>query len=278
MSQEEHFQRLRKYYTRSRKGFDLLLWGAKHFGFHPKNRKVSEKEAQLLMQDLIGEKLGLSSSMKVLDAGCGQGVVAIYLARKFGCRIEGITVIPFEIEEARMLVARFSVSNLVRFSLMDYSNMQFENNSFDAIYTIESLCHSMDTRRTLSEFYRVLKKGGRIALFEYTLAEDEKFSLHEMSVLNNVIHLTAMDGLKELRHDRFQNIIKEVGFANVKVEDISQNVGPSLLRLRRIALIPYALVRLIGQGQNHPNLTAAVEFYKMGKRGLFRYNIFTAEK
>lgn len=276
--EEDHLIRLRKYFIRSKKGFDLLLWGSKHFGFYPEDRKVSEKEAQLIMQDLIGERIDLSSSMKVLDAGCGGGVVATYLARKFRCRIEGITVVPFEIERAKIRAERFRISNLLRFSFMDYSNMEFENESFDAIYTIESLSHSIDIRRTLSEFYRVLKQEGRIALFEYTIAEDTKFSNHELDSLNNVIHLSAMDGLKEFRHDKFQNVIREVGFKDVKVENISQNVEPSLARLRRFALIPYLLLKLLGLQRNHPNLTAAVEFYKMGKKDLLRYNIFTATK
>jgi len=276
--EEEHLQRLRRYFIRSKKGFDLLLWGSKHFGFYPKDKKVSEKEAQRIMQDLIGERLNLSSSMKVLDAGCGEGVVATYLAKKFGCKIEGITVVPFEIERARILAERFKVSNLLGFSLMDYSSMKFENEFFDAIYTIEALSHSIDIRRTLSEFHRVLKKEGSIALFEYTIADDTRFSNDEMDSLNNVIHLSAMDGLKEFRHNKFQNLIKEAGFKDVKVENISQNVEPSLARLRRFALIPYLFLKLLGLQKNHPNLTAAVEFYRMGQKDLFRYNIFTARK
>jgi cyclopropane fatty-acyl-phospholipid synthase-like methyltransferase len=77
MNEREHFERVVKYYEHSKLGYDTLLWGSKHFGFHPKGKKISEREAQLLMQDLIGEKLHLSDSMKVLDAGCGQGVVVL---------------------------------------------------------------------------------------------------------------------------------------------------------------------------------------------------------
>jgi len=278
MDKENHFERLSEYFRKSDKGYTTLLWGAKHFGFHPTDKKVSEKEAQLLMQDLIGEKLSLSKSMKVLDAGCGEGVVPNYLTKKFGCKIVGISVLPFEIKKARLRAERHNVSDLVNYLLMDYSNMKFSNNTFDAIYTIEALSHSTDIRKTLSEFFRVLKKGGKVALFEYTISDDENFSDHEMDMLNKVILSSAMDGLKDFRHDRFQGIVENIGFRNVKVDDITQNVEPSLRRLRRFALIPYFLVKMLGSQESHPNLTAAVEFYKMGKKDLFRYNIFTAEK
>lgn len=278
MNKKDNRQRLLDYYEKSKWGYNFLLWGSKHFGFYPENIKVSEKEAQLLMQNLIGEKLSLSDSMRVLDAGCGQGVVAVYLSQKFGCKIEGITVVPFEIEEARLLAEKYNVSDKVRFYFMDYSNMEFKNNSFHAIYTIESLSHSVDIRKTLKEFYRVLKKGGKIALFEYTIAEDEKFLDYEMDILNNVMYLSAMDGLKEFRHDKFQNIIKKTGFKDIKVENITNNVEPSFKRLRKYALVPYYFIKLLGLQKRNPNLTAAIEFYKMGKKDLFRYNIFTANK
>jgi len=278
MDADDHHRRVREYYRQSKRGYNLLLWGSKHFGFYPKEGRVSEKQAQLLMQDLIGDQLHLSQSMRVLDAGCGQGVVATYLTKKFGCAVDGITIVPFEVEAARDLAQKQSVSDKVKFHLMDYSSMTFTNDSFDAIYTIESLSHTIDIGKTLSEFYRVLKTGGRIALFEYTIADDKLFTSDEIEILNNVIADTAMDGLKQFRHDAFGSVIEEAGFVNVRVQDISWNVEPSLRRLRRYALIPYLLLKLCGAERGHPNRTAAVEFHKMGKKGLLRYNIFTADK
>lgn len=278
MNQKEHFKRLNSYYIRSRIGYDLVLGGSKHFGFYPKNKRIFEREAQILMQDLVAKKLGLSKRDKVLDAGCGQGIVSMYLSKKFGCKIEGITIPPFEIEKAKFLANKLKVSNKVHYSLMDYSDLKFKDNYFNCIYTTEALSHSTNIKKTLKEFYRVLKKGGRIALFEYTIAEDKNFSDYEMDTLEKVIYSSAMEGLKEFRHNKFQEKIKEIGFKNIKVENISENILPSLNRLRRFALIPYFFVKLFGLQENHPNLTAAVEFHKMAKKDLIRYNIFIAEK
>lgn len=278
MIEKQNIQRLNKYYRKSRIGYNIILWGSKHFGFYSKDKKVSEKEAQILMQDLIGKKLNLSKSMKILDAGCGRGVVSVYLAKKFGCEIEGIEVLPFELKMAKILAKKSNVEDKINYHLMDYSDMKFKNNYFDAVYTMETLSHSIDIIKTLKEFFRVLKPGGKVVLFEYTIAEDDKFSKYEMNILNKVAYSSAMDGLKNFRHDKFPKLIRKIGFENINSENISENVRPSLSRLRKIALIPYFFVRLFKFQKNFPNVTAAIEFYKMVGKDLLRYNIFTANK
>ena len=141
------------------------------------------------------------------------------------------------------------------------------------------MSHSTDIKKTLGEFFRILKKDGRVAFFEYTLAEDKAFSKSEMKILEKVIRSSAMDGLKDFRHDKFQNVLLESGFTNVKTEDISENVGPSLDRLRKFARIPYYfIVKPFGLQGKFPNVSSAVELYKMAEKGLIRYNIFTAIK
>ena len=277
MQQTQHIEKIRKYYFNSRFGYRYLLWGSQHFGFYPKNKNIPEKEAQALMQDLIGEKLNLLNSMVVLDAGCGRGIVAAYLANKFGCDIEAIDITPMLVDEARIKARNLNIKN-VNFSLMDYSHMDFDNNYFDAIYTMETLCHSSDISKTLEEFYRVLKKGGKIAFFEYTIAEDNKFSAHEMDMLKKVIKGTATEGLFKFRHGKFQNLLKEVNFRNVEVSNITENVLPSLNRLRKYLLMPYIFVKMSNSHEKNPNPTIAVEWHKLMEKGLWRYNIFTATK
>ena len=276
MQEAQYIERIRNYYFNSRFGYRYLLWGSQHFGFYPENKHISEKEAQALMQDLIAKKLNLSNSMKVLDAGCGRGIVANYLANKFGCSIEAIDITPMLVEEAR---ARNLNTLNVNFSLMDYSNMGFSNNYFDAIYTIESLCHSFDIKKTLREFYRVLKKGGKVTFFEYTIAEDDKFSYYEKDILRKVIIGTATnEGLLRFRHGKFQDLIKKVGFRKVDIDDITRNVIPSLNRLRKYFFVPYFFVKLSNSQEKNPNPTIAIEWYKLMKKGLWKYNIFTTFK
>jgi cyclopropane fatty-acyl-phospholipid synthase-like methyltransferase len=277
----EHQQKVRDYFQsiESRLGYDLVLWGSKHFGFYPsRTADISEKQAQELMQDLVAEKLSLREGQEVLDAGCGQGVVATYLARKYACNVAGITIVPFEVRKARALAKGFGLERQTSFHEMDYLNTSFANDTFDAVYTIEALVHSPDAESTLKEFFRVLKPDGRLALFEYTIAQDSEFTDREMETLNNIIEGSAMLGLKSFRHDELPKTIKRIGFENAEEQDITLNVGPSWERLRRIAKKCYRLVKLFHLSKVFFNATVPIELHPIIERGLVRYCIFTARK
>jgi sterol 24-C-methyltransferase len=275
----EHFSRLRHYFARSERNYELMLGGAKHFGYHPDGRKVSERVAQDLLHDLVAERLGLTAQDHVLDAGCGQGVVASYLARKTGCTVDGITVLDFEVPKAQARAKAAGVEGRTCFQLMDYSATSFTDATFDAVYTTETLSHSPDIRQTLRELHRVLKPGGRVAFFEYSIAETEAFTPREWALYERVARGSAMVGLKEFRNDRFHLVMEEAGFQGVKTEDITANMMPSLARLQRFALLPYYLATWpFGRQEQNPNRSAAVVYHALVRKGLVRYNIFTAQK
>src|SRR3989338_11665502 len=274
-------QKVVKYYTNpeTKIGFDYVLCGSKHFGFYPTGKvNISEKEAQTLYQDLVAKNLDLKENQVILDAGCGQGVVSTYLAKKYGSKIFGITLVSFEVERAQERAKNLGVQEKTKYQVMDYSATNFPDNYFDAIYTTETLSHSPDIHKTLQEFFRVLKPGGKIALFEYTIAPDEKFSAREKKMLDVVIEGSAMMGLKDFRHDQFTEVIKKAKFENAKEQNITENIRPSFYRLYKLSRLPYKFIKLFGLQKFFINTTAGYEYYKMADKGLFRYYIFTGNK
>ncbi|MFA5076451.1 MAG: methyltransferase domain-containing protein [Patescibacteria group bacterium] len=274
-------QKVFKYYSslESRLGYDYILRGSIHLGYYPSRKAdISEKEAQFFLQDLVAKNLELSDGQIVLDAGCGQGVVSTYLAKKYGPKVFGINIVLFQIKKARKLASRLGVQDKTDYQMMDYSFTNFPDNYFDAIYTTETLSHSPDIRKTLQEFFRVLKPGGKIAFFEYTIAPDEEFSEWEKKMLDTVIEGSAMIGLKDFRHDQFTKIIKEAGFEDIKEQDITENVLPSFYRLHKISILPYRFVKFFRLQKFFINTTAGFECYRMADKGLIRYCIFTGNK
>lgn len=274
-------QKVIKYFTNpgSKLGYDYVLGGAKHFGFYPTGKAdITEKEAQILLHDLVAKNLDLKENQTVLDAGCGQGVVSTYLAKKIGPKIFGISIVPFEIKKAQQLAEKLDIQEKTNYQVMDYSATKFPASYFDAIYTTETLSHSPDIQKTLQEFFRILKSGGGIAFFEYTLDADEKFSAWEKKMLDVVMEGSAMLGLKDFRHNQFTEVIKKVGFENVKEQNISENMLPSFYRLHRLSQLPYKFIKLFGLQKLFINITAGYEYYKMADKGLIRYCIFTGNK
>jgi len=274
-------QKVIKYYTNleTKLGFDYILWGSKHFGFYPTGKTdITEKEAQVLLQDLVAKNLELKRNEIVLDAGSGQGCVSTYLAKKYGSKIFGITLVSFEVKKAQERAKNLGVQDKTQYQVMDYSTTNFSDNFFDAIYTTETLSHSPDIRKTLKEFFRILKPGGKVALFEYTIAPNEKFSPWERKMLDLVIERSAMMGLKDFRHNQFSKIIKTIGFKNIKEQNISENIRPSFYRLHKLSVWPYKFIKFFGLQKFFINTTAGYEYYKFIDKGLFRYCIFTGDK
>lgn len=275
---KEHYQNIQNYYLKSRIIYDKILFGAKHLGYRPIGQNLSERKAQNLMHDKIAEVLDITHDMKILDAGCGQGVVSVYLVQKYSCNITGITIVPFEINRSKNLSIKKEVTNKTNYYLMDYNQLNFNNNSFDAIYTIESLVHSINIKNTLREFYRVLKNNGKIALFEYALDKTKKLNKYEQDMFNKVCMKSSMPALKKINHKEFIHLLEKVGFKNINFKNINDNVSKSVFRLKRIFYIPYLFIKLLKQQQNFPNLTGINEFAKLGEKGILKYTIFTAKK
>jgi cyclopropane fatty-acyl-phospholipid synthase-like methyltransferase len=100
----------------------------------------------------------------VLDAGCGVGASSIYLARTFGCRVDGITISPRQVGFARRNAARAKVGHLVEFHEMDYLATSFPDATFDVVWGLESICYAESKERFIRESHRVLKDGGRFVV------------------------------------------------------------------------------------------------------------------
>lgn len=119
----------------------------------------------------VADSLGVGEHDHLLDAGCGPGASALLIAEETGARVTGISVSDFEISEARMRCAEAGLDGRVHFENGDYSAMAFADGTFDAVMAVESLLVAADLDRVLTEFWRVLRPGGRVTLSHYTRSE-----------------------------------------------------------------------------------------------------------
>ena len=270
-----------KYYRKreSRWGYRFVTGDAKHFGYYPsKHADISERRALEHQQDLIGEALHLAPGDKVLDAGCGRGVTACYLAQKYGARITGIDLLDFELAIGRRRAMSAGVQDKVRFLVGSYADIDTGDQPFDALYTSETLSHAPDVDETLRQFFAVLKRGGRLALVEYTLAPDGDLAPAETKALDRVIAGSAMFGLKQFRHDRFPDRLIAAGFVDVRERDITGHIRPSFDRLYRLSRLAYWISTRLGFSDRLINTATPTLLKPLIDKGLIRYCIFTAVK
>jgi ubiquinone/menaquinone biosynthesis C-methylase UbiE len=108
--------------------------------------------------------LNLSAGDHVLEIASGSGGPALYLAKKFKCRITGVDINEEGIKTANQQALDAKMSD-VKFQLADVNRrLPFDAETFDAVMCIDSVNHFSDRSAYLKEWHRVLKPGRR-ALF-----------------------------------------------------------------------------------------------------------------
>lgn len=102
--------------------------------------------------------------ISLLEVGFGQGTDLVQFA-KAGAKCTGIDYTPKHFELAQL---NFQLRGLeADLRLGDASNLPFEDNSFDRVYSTGVLHHTPDIEKCIDEVYRVLKPGGVFVMSLY---------------------------------------------------------------------------------------------------------------
>jgi ubiquinone/menaquinone biosynthesis C-methylase UbiE len=123
----------------------------------PMGEFIDEVETRLAFSMFKAEK-----GMKVLDVGCGTGNFSVKLAQE-GCQITGI-----DISEEMLKIAREKASKnhdlSMEFKLMDVNQLDFDDATFDAVFSMTAFEFIKEPAHGYAEMFRVLKPGGQLLI------------------------------------------------------------------------------------------------------------------
>ncbi|HEY9869910.1 MAG TPA: methyltransferase domain-containing protein [Candidatus Obscuribacterales bacterium] len=271
--------RISSYYEQSAVDYSFL-WSRHHLHFGYWDENTTSHAASLLnMNRQVAARANLHWLDRVLDAGCGVGGFAVWMALHYGVDVHGVTIVPEQIARARQHALASGVAHAVSFHLRDYTATGFRAGSFQAVVAIESICHADDKRAFLREAYRLLVPGGRLVVCDgfrrrRTTGEDEL-------LMRSWLDGWAVPDLTT--SEEFTTWAREAGFQDVKLEDIERYVRPSHYRLHRMARLAYlpalALEKLgIRSAVQTGNVRAARDQWFALERDLWFQGIFSATK
>lgn len=109
----------------------------------------------------------------VLDIGCGSGGIAVDLVRRHGAaKVIGIDVEAPVCEHARRRVEAAGLDDRVEVRLVEPGPLRFDAESFDVVFSKDSIVHISDKEWLCGEVFRVLRPGGWFVASDWLIAHD----------------------------------------------------------------------------------------------------------
>jgi SAM-dependent methyltransferase len=175
---------------------------------------VGGKDATLA----LARRAAVSAADRVLDVGGGFGGPARTIAQAFGCDVTVVDLAAEYCRVGKLLTVRSGLGDRVRFRQGDALDMPFSAGTFDLVWTQHSSMNIADKRRLYTEIARLLRPGGRLALYEIMAGSGEP--------LHYPVPWARDDSLSFLiRPADARALLAERGFREVAWEDLTPTIA-----------------------------------------------------
>ncbi len=181
------------------------------------NRLNYQSQILQTLEQKIWKNAGLTSSMKVLDLGCGTGKISLGMSQYLtDGSLVGVDRSPVMIENCQNQAQLQNINN-VTFQVGNSEDLDFPKDTFDFIYCRLLFQHLSNPQSTIAEIKRVLKPGGIICLVD--VDDDWVMFYPSLTSIDNfreqVVKIQQSDGGDPFVGKKLGTYLGEVGFKDI---------------------------------------------------------------
>jgi len=170
-------------------------------------------KGNLELNNFVKETLAIKKSDHVLEIGCGTGSLLKRIANELeNGSIEGIDFSKTMISLAKKKNKKHILKKKAIIRPGNFDELQFENNSYDKIFSVNTIYFWRSPVSTISKAIDLLKANGMMVLGFHSKDEMERMNLDE-----NIFQLYSLQDVRNLL--KTDKILKEVEIISKKGQD-----------------------------------------------------------
>jgi len=175
--------------------------------------------------DLL-DQINLGPQDHLLDIGCGIGGTSRFVAATYGAKVDGIDLTPEFVETGTEICNWLKLQDLVTLKVANALDNGFADNSFDAACMLHVGMNIADKPALFTEIGRVLRPGGRFALYD-VMKNDDGARAYPVPWATDP-DMCAISSLQD-----YQDGLARAGFEITSVRDRTEVASAFFARLKK---------------------------------------------
>lgn len=281
MSQQQTYsdvvETARAYYNSAdADNFYFDIWGGEdiHIGlYRSDDEPIAEASRRTVRRMADVAEIKLTPATRVLDLGAGYGGSMRYLAEQFGCHCVALNLSEVENERDREMNEKAGLADRIDVVDGDFTALDFDDESFDLVWSQDAFLHSGDRARVCAEAVRVLKPGGRLVFTDPMQADDAP--VDRLQPIYDRIHLDSLGS-----PGFYRETLGSLGMREVDFEDHSEQLPRHYARVRQALIENEDELRERGVSDDYIERmkTGLQHWVDGGNKGYLTWGIFVFEK
>jgi sarcosine/dimethylglycine N-methyltransferase len=249
--------------------FYATVWGGEdiHIGLYKTPDEPIFDASMRTVERMAASIKNINADKKVIDFGAGYGGAGRYLASTYGCHVACLNLSEAQNDRNRRLNQERNLAHLIEVVDGSFEEVPYPDNSFDIVWSQDSLLHSGNRRLVMEEARRVLKPGGEIVFTDPMQSDD-----CPDGVLQPILDRIHLDTLGSVAF--YRQVAKELGFQEFQFEDLTENLPAHYGRVRQELQSRYdELVNTISKEYIDRMIIGLGHWVEGGKNGYLAWGI-----